>query len=80
MQTNNIETMTAKDFIMNKIENEWTREFRDVNYDHMEELAKAFDEYKQIEACPACSSIDLDARFFDCKNCGYTFEVGGHFK
>lgn len=39
--------MTAKEFILNKIENNWTMEFADINADNIDELAKAFDEYAE---------------------------------
>lgn len=39
--------MTAKEFVLNKINNEWQQDFRDTNADNIEELSKAFDEFAE---------------------------------
>ena len=40
--------MTAKEFILDKIENKWVTDLRDVSYDNLDILSKAFDEYATI--------------------------------
>lgn len=37
--------MNAKEFILDKIENEWTQDLRDTCADNIDKLAEAFDEY-----------------------------------
>ena len=59
--------MTAKEFLLKKIESEWKQDLRDVSYDNLEKLSKALDEYAEIKNHGVSHHVsdDSERQFFD---------------